>query len=324
MASGPVQISEAPVSRLVQSTGNLYWSCNGAIDDDAASYIFRASKSNQPGQETQIYAETETGSGAGEFGALTWAKVGDDYFGYFVADYPGGSQIKRIPLGGGEAVVLADAPAVIGSGDLVTDGAHLCWADAGGIRSMPLGGGTTTTLAAGTGFSRLAVYGGSAYYIDGATVRGVPAGGGTASTAVTASGPITALWATQVPAEVALIDRPVTEGPVVAEGPPVFPGVEIFWGQADGSVHSIASGRVAQYQAPAADTTVTGVYSTQTRVLWADQYVGSQGFQCHVRMSAGGATTTLYSDGSELNIRDVQADAEAAYWPDIYVQKYTF
>jgi hypothetical protein len=76
MTSGPVQISEAPVSRLVQSTGNLYWSCNGAIEDDAASYIFRASKSNQPGQEIPIYTEAETGSGGGEFGALTWAKVG--------------------------------------------------------------------------------------------------------------------------------------------------------------------------------------------------------------------------------------------------------
>jgi hypothetical protein len=219
--------------------------------------------------------------------------------------------------------VLADAPAAIGSGDLVTDGARLCWADAEGIRSMPLGGGAITTLAAGTGFSRLAVYDGSVYYIDGATVRGVPASGGTVSTAVTASGPITALWATQAPAEVALISRPLMQGPV-AEGPPVFPGAEIFWGQADGSVHSIASGRTVEYQAPAADTTVTSVYSPQTRVLWADQYVGSQGFQCHVRMSAAGTTTSLYSDPSELYIRDVQADATAAYWPVIYVQKYIF
>ena len=44
--------SQAPVSRLIQSTGNLYWGCNGAILDDAASYIFRASKSNQPVRKT--------------------------------------------------------------------------------------------------------------------------------------------------------------------------------------------------------------------------------------------------------------------------------
>ena len=115
----------------------------------------------------------------------------------------------------------------------------------------------------------------------------------------------------------------MTQGPPAAEGPAVFPGVEIFWGQADRSVHSIASGRVAQYQAPAAETTVTSVYSTQTRVLWADQYTGAV-FQCHVRMMAGGATTILYSDESELNIRDVQADAAAAYWPDLYIEKHSF
>lgn len=164
-ASGPIQLSDTTPIRLIQSTGNLYWSSNPwVIEIQHASKlnvpapaIFRASKSSQPGEEVALYTESGTGGEwtSSEFGALTFAKVDDEFYGYFVANYTDKSQttsqIKRIPLGAvtssGHADVLLDpAPATIGLGDLVTDGSFLCWADSEGIRSMPIGGGTVTPL----------------------------------------------------------------------------------------------------------------------------------------------------------------------------------
>lgn len=83
-----------------------------------APTIFRASKSSQPGEEVALYTEPGTGGEwtSSEFGALTFAKVDDEFYGYFVANYTDKSQttsqIKRIPLGAvtpsGHADVLLD------------------------------------------------------------------------------------------------------------------------------------------------------------------------------------------------------------------------
>ena len=56
--------------------------------------IFRASKSSQPGEEVALYAEPGTGGEwtSSEFGALTFAKVDDEFYGYFVANYTDKSQ----------------------------------------------------------------------------------------------------------------------------------------------------------------------------------------------------------------------------------------
>jgi hypothetical protein len=63
---------------------------------------------------------------------------------------------------------------------------------------------------------------------------------------------------------------------------------------------------------------------SQSRALRADLYVGPQGTECRVRMSAGGQTTTVFSDNAEFALDDVQADSGAVYWPEIFVYKYTF
>jgi hypothetical protein len=318
-ASGSTVLSDIWAARLIQSTGNLYWSANGAAFDGDQSCIYRASKSSSPGEEIQLYAEPEAGNPTDLFEALTFAKVDDDFYGYFVANYPSMSQIKRIPLAGGPAVVLADSPATIGHGDLVTDGAFLCWADSEGIRSMPIGGGTVATLAAGQGFARLAVLGGTLYYIDGDAILSVPTGGGTPDNVVgTRLFPITALHVLEAQPTVALAERP--ESP----GLPTVPDVALVWGRADGSVYGMARGQTTTYQEPTADTTVVSVYSTGARVLWSDLYNGPKGFACHVWMWYGGTTTTLYSTNSEISITDVLADDEAAYWTSTAVEKYTF
>jgi hypothetical protein len=324
-ASGPTQLSDTTPIRLVQSTGNLYWSSNPAVIEIrqtsklqvSAPTIFRAAKSSQPGEEVPLYVEPDP-SGETEFWALTFAEVDDEFYGYFVANYEGVSQIKRIPLAGGPAVVLADSPATIGTGDLVTDGSFLCWADSGGIRSMPIGGGPVTTLAAATGFARLSVLGGTLYYIDRGAILGVPMGGGTPSYVVgdRFSGinpPITALYVLAAPPPVALAEPP---------GPPTVPDVALVWGRADGAVFGLFRGEPATYQEPTADTTVACVYSTGARVLWSDQYTGLEGTRYQVQMSYGGVTTTLSSEkNATLSDRDLLADEVAAYWTDVYVEK---
>ena len=145
--SGRTILSDATPAGLVQSTGNLYWTSNTklGIEPTGTAKVYRASKSNIPGEETILYQETMTNDGiaAVNFGAITYAHVSGNWFGYFVANYPlaGHSQIKRVPLAGGPAVVLATSPAQIGNDDLATHGTSLYWADAAGIRKMPIGGG---------------------------------------------------------------------------------------------------------------------------------------------------------------------------------------
>jgi hypothetical protein len=329
-ASGPTQLSDTIPVRLIESRGNLYWSSNPAEIDIqrpsklqvSAPTIFRASKSSQPGEEVALYAE----QGPGWFGALTFAKVDDEFYGYFVANYSDQSQIKRIPLGAvtpsGQADVLLDpAPATIGLGDLVTDGSFLCWADSEGIRSMPIGGGLVTRLAKGTGFARLAVLGGTLYYIDGDAIFSVPMGGGTPSYVVgTRLFPITALYVLEEQPVVALAERP--EMP----GPPIVSDVALVWGRADGSVFYMFRGQTMTYQEPTALTTVSSVYSTEGRVLWIEQVLPSgAGYDTtQWLMSYGGVTTTLSSHPATSYNWDLMADEVAAYGADDYVEKYTF
>jgi hypothetical protein len=325
-ASGPSQLSETTPVRLIQSTGNLYWSSNPPVLLSAPEAqvsvpaIFRASKSSQPGEEVALYTE----SGA-EFGALTFANMDDEFYGYFVANYPGKSQIKRIPLGAvtpsGQADVLLDpAPATIGLGDLVTDGSFLCWADGEGIWSMPIGGGTMTQLATGTEFTRLSVLGETLYYTDSSAILSVPTRGGTPSFVLgTRFFPITALYALEEQPPVALAEWPGIPGP------PTVPDVALVWGRADGGVFGMFRGETTTYQEPVADTAVSSVYSTGGRVLWNEQVsTGGEAGPVQVLMSFQGVTTTLASGPALYGNWDLMADEVAAYWAYEYVEKYTF
>lgn len=309
---------------MVQSTGNLYWTSTSGELEGAASAVFRASKSSMPGQEIQIYSEP--GNYDNQLAALTWAKVGDDYFGYVVANYPEQSQVKQFPLGGGQAVELATAPAPIGFGDLVTDGSFLCWADAEGIRSIPIGGGSVATLVTGSGYGPLAMFGANLYYAAAETIMTVPAGGGTPVTAVTADAMVTVLSVTQATPEPEPAGRLLSRAPATAvadAGLPVFLDPQVLWGQSDGAVNSMARGKVTQYQAPSAGLAVSSVTTNGNAVLWADYVVGEP--ECHVRMSLGGTTAVLFSEAAEISYNmDVQADEEAAYWHHFNAFKDTF
>jgi hypothetical protein len=189
------QIAFGAVNRLVQSTGNLYWTSHSFDGQHNELSVWRTGKTASPGDETQLWGENAGSTDS--FGALTYANVGGTWYGYFVANYwrgaldgPGNrtSVIKRVPLAGGPAVALRTSthpettfdqlPGVVGQNDLVTDGSYLYWADAQAIRRMPIGGGGVATLANGTALGHVALDDGYVYYTSGTTIRRVPKTGG--------------------------------------------------------------------------------------------------------------------------------------------------
>ena len=139
-------VSYSSPTGLIASTGNLYWTSK--LYDEFGpdmSVVWRAGKNNVPGSEVVLYREYGDDR---YFGDIVYANPGA-FYGYFVANYQtaGGliSQIKRVPLTGGLATVIANSPSPVAR-DLITDGTRLFWVDNGGIRSVPLGGGLVTTL----------------------------------------------------------------------------------------------------------------------------------------------------------------------------------
>ena len=163
---------------LVASTGNLYWTSKSFNEfGPDTSTVWRAGKNNVPGNEIALYQE----SGDDRFfGDIVFANPGA-FFGYFVASYqtPGGlkSQIKRVPLTGGAAVVIADTPAPKAR-DLLTDGTKLFWIDAGGIRSVPIGGGPITTLFSDGFVGRISLDDSFVYFGEEFLIMRIPKNGG--------------------------------------------------------------------------------------------------------------------------------------------------
>lgn len=60
-------------------------------------------------------------------------------------------------------------------------------------------------------------------------------------------------------------------------------------------------------------------------MLWSTWYLGPKGALIQLRMSYGNVTTTtLASEVGAADFNTVLADEFAAYWTDLYVEKYTF
>ena len=118
--TNPTAVANCAIcSGLVSSTGNLYFTSYGINEfgPDSTSF-YRTGKTSSPGTEGLLYREQGDRPGFYYFGSVVWAKP-DTYYGYFVANYNDfgvhTSQIKRAPLAGGNAIILAAAPAYIGS-----------------------------------------------------------------------------------------------------------------------------------------------------------------------------------------------------------------
>ena len=286
-------LSYTQPNRLIQSTGNLYWTANKTLDGISQADVFRASKDNQPGQEQILYQEST--STPVDFEAITYANVAGTWYGYFVANYPGQneSQIKRVPLTGGAAVVLATSPAVIGNRDLVTDGSFLYWADADGIRRMAIAGGPVQTLVSGTTFAHLGLDGPVLYYSSANSILHVPTSGGASTTVVSAASAITALY------------------------PPSATNGNVYWGEANGSVSLFPGPRdaVDQLQAPGAGVSVTSVSVADNYILWGDCLAEA----CKVDGYDNGNIVSVPTSGPPV---DVQGDASAWYWGDFDLEKF--
>lgn len=319
--AGVIQLSESTVSRLIQSTGNLYWT-HSEYGVGGENSVYRASKSSTPGEEIALYGEPYQGGvpGSKNFGAIVWAKIGEEYYGYFVANdkQQGTSEIKRISLaGGGSADVLATSPAEIGDRDLATNGAYLCWADAQGIRSMPIEGGPVTTLASGE-FVHLAMHGSTVYYPSEEHILSVADTGGPVDAVVQADATVTALYVGSAP------ERAVAERARRRLAPPIISDRPmVSWGQVDGAVKSVVIGQAAStvYQ-QASEATVATVSWAGSRLLWTNAY----GRGSAVQMWTGGSTTTVYGDPSIDRFApvDVQGDSAAAYVADEVVFRRIF
>jgi surface antigen len=300
-------LSVTQPDRLVQSTGNLYWTADrtatviqgGVTQETDQADFYRASKDNQPGQEQILYQESLPATATArsvDFEAITYANVDGTWYGYFVANYSlhNESQIKRVPLSGGAAVVLATSPAVIGNRDLVTDGSLLYWADAGGIRKVAITGGTVETLVPGGTFAHLGLDGSSLYYSSGNSILHVPTSGGPSSVLVSAASAITAIY------------------------PPSATNGNVYWGESNGSV-SLFPGphdSVDQIQAPRAGVSVTSVSVADDYILWGDCFVDG----CQVGGYDNGNVVSVPTSGPPV---DVQGDAGAWYWGDSQLEKFT-
>ncbi|MGQ0507079.1 MAG: hypothetical protein ACT4TC_17365 [Myxococcaceae bacterium] len=275
---------------LIASTGNLYWtsySINEFGPDSAT--VYRASKNNTPGQERVLWSESGDQASFYYFGSLTYAMVDGRWFGYFIANYGQTSQLKRVPLEGGTAIVLANLPAYVGLRDLTTDGTTLFWADAQALRSMPIRGGAIATLRSGSGFNKLVLSSNHLYFVERSDIRRMLKTGG--GTSIRASDPgITAFALSEV-------------GNVIT----------LYWGVSNGAVRSQAyGGSVMTHQNPIAGRGVTSVEFDGSRVLWTDCKMPGTNY-CAVRKRQGTTTTTILADGT-VGAGNLQSDAASMYW----------
>ncbi len=304
----PTTLSRTQPDRLIQSTGNLYWTADQTVDGSSQADVFRASKDNQPGQEQILYqASLPATSGSVDFEAITYANLGGTWYGYFVANYrvsagPGDpvqneSRIMRVPLTGGAAVALATSPAVIGNRDLVTDGSFLYWADADGIRRVAIAGGTVQTLVSGATFAHLGLDGPVLYYTSGNGILRVPTSGGASTTVVSAASAITALY------------------------PPSATNSNVYWGEANGSVSLFPGPHDSAYQlqAPGADVSVTSVSVADNYILWGQCVAEAFGQNCMVDGYDNGNVVSVPTSAPPV---DVQGDAGAWYWGDSDLEKF--
>ena len=277
------------------STGNLYFTSfyRDEFGPDSASF-YRTSKNGPAGSEGLVYQESQPGIGS--FGRPVWASVNGVYYGYFSASYNNSGvhtyQLKRVPLGGGGAVILAYLPSFITS--LATDGSRLFWSDSIGIRSMPMGGGLMQTLLSASGPIRFVLGGNYIYYSTGFDINRLPKTGGAPAPVAKAPNFVTALY--------------------------VNADTAIFWGEQGGAVRSLGAGGIQTHQVSASGRSATSVGFDGTRVLWIE--CTQPGYSsCSVKTKTGSSPpVTVFNGGTAGNL---QWDASSMYWSDVAsIKKY--
>jgi hypothetical protein len=293
-AHGPSLVAYCQCGGLISSTGNLYFTNFGINEFGPSSASFlRTGKYSAPGTEINLYSET--GAAYFNFGNVVWVLEGSAYYGYFVANYertnPRYSQIKRVSLAGGPAVVLTTSYSYIGVGDLATDGTSLFWTDEGGIRKMSIDGGAVQTLVSGPAYSHISLDSSNVYYSSGTGIYKIPKSGGARTAIANAGSNVTALYA-----------WPAT---------PVYSFV--FWGEQSGSVRSYSpfGGSVYTWQSPISGRSVSSVGYDGNRALWIDCTQPGNS-TCTARIQSGGVTPTTVNAG--VGASHLQWDSTSMYW----------
>ena len=273
---------------LILSTGNLYFTTH----DNAGATVWRTSQGAVPGQEGVLYWE----AGA-RFGDIVFALVNGNFFGYFFAEKAGVITIKRVPLSGGNATVLATVTNVDVANshrNLITDGVNLYWQDVSSVRKMPIGGGPATVLdnaSPNTPTAGLALQNNRIIYASVNDIRFVPTAGAITSpsvrTIVTASSRVTALHA------------------VLSF---------VYWGEQSGAVRVISGSSPVTVQ-PSIGLVPTSITTSTRGGVFAQAWTlcGSQSCRLHFDIPTGeDSLTTIGADALGVTV----TPSGVVFWGD--------
>jgi hypothetical protein len=176
-APTPTTVASASAVGIALDASNVYW-----VDDTAS--VFSVPKAG--GMPTMLFAGPGGGNAGGGIAVDATAA-------YFVWDY---SKIVKVPLGGSASADLDQGHEAFGT--VAIDRTNAYWWNAGSIMSIPLVGGTATTLATSTGPSpgfgwAIAIDAYNVYWATRDQVMRVPKAGGAPSTLATGTDPIFAV-----------------------------------------------------------------------------------------------------------------------------------
>lgn len=276
---------------LILSTDNLYFTYH----DDATASVWRAAQSALPGQEILLYSEP-----GARFGDVVYAEVDGTWFGYFFSDNKGvAATIKRIPLTGGAATVLAtvtDVDVANSHRNLVTDGVNLYWQDVHSVRKMPIRGGAVSVLdqtSPNTPTAGLALQNGNVIYASVAAIHYVPTNGSaitppTVRTIVTASERVTVLHAVL--------------------------GF-VYWGEQSGAIRVVTGGSTPSTLSSIAGLVPTSISTSVRGGVYAQAWTqcGSQSCRLHFDIASG--ESSIYAiDGDAFGVS--VANSGHVFWGD--------
>ena len=247
---------------LILSTGNLYFTSR----DAGGAAVWRTSQGATACQERILYWET-----GAIFGDIVFAELNGNFFGYFFAEKAEVSTLRRVPLAGGNATILAtvNRGVVHSRRNLVTDHLNVYWQDGRAVRKIPLGGGNVTVLdqtppqkiTAGIAQRNDAII-----YASGDEIRFVPKAG-----AIT----------TPLIRIIAKASSPVTALHVVSNG--------VYWGERSGAVRLKVGSTITTLQPPSS-LIPTSISSNGFAAggMVAFTLCGSQ--SCRLRIDSPGST----------------------------------
>lgn len=294
-ATFPAPVANSQAQRLVQSTGNLYWTANVQVFRGVwEARVYRTGKTSRPGSETVIFRTRHLGTTS--IGSLTYALVAGNWYGFTVLNQGGYSRIVRFPLAGGNAVTRASGLQYIGvSRELHTDGVYLYWHDLYGIRRMPiLGSWGPSTIYAGTLVNDISIANSMLYFARGTSVYRMRTNGTSRQFVASGASTVTSVAARYASSR-----------------------YTVAWTQSNGTVRRT-------YQLPIFGTVTTTLNGTTpgsyarsvaddgVRVLWVSDGSGLDALRAK---KPGGALTTLQY---QTRLGDVTSDGYAAHWAGTY------